>query len=116
MAMVIDIQLALEQAGGNQALAKELLTMLLKELPVLNELLRQAITAQDSNAMWDQTHKLYGSTAYCGVPNLRHSAKLLEDAVKRSEHSVIITAHTQVCSEIEMLLATAPAYLARSWD
>lgn len=116
MAMVIDIQLALEQAGGNQQLAKELLTMLLKELPVLNEKLRQAIAAQDSNAMWDQTHKLYGSTAYCGVPNLRQSAKLLEDAVKRSEPSVILAVHTQVCSEIEMLLTEAPAYLARSWD
>jgi two-component system, NarL family, sensor histidine kinase BarA len=115
MAMVIDIQLALEQAGGNEELAKELLLMLLKELPLLNEALRQAITAQDGSAMWDHTHKLYGSTAYCGVPGLRQSAKSLEDAVKHSQHALIVTAHAQVCSEIAVLLAEGPACLARRW-
>ncbi len=116
MSKVIDIQLALEQAGGNEALAKDLLTMLLKELPVLNDKLQQAIHAQDNTAMWDHAHKLYGSTAYCGVPGLKHTAKSLEDAIKQRNQDVIIAAHGRVFDEITLLLAAGPGWLARSWS
>lgn len=116
MNKVIDIQLALDQAGGNEALAKDLLTMLLKELPLLSEKLQQAIHAQDNTAMWDHAHKLYGSTAYCGVPGLQHTAKSLEDAVKQRKHELIITAHSRVCTEITLLLEAGPSWLTRNWN
>ena len=115
MSMVIDIQLALEQAAGNEELAKELLAMLLKELPLLNKILHQAIQAQDTNAMWDHAHKLYGATAYCGVPGLRHCAKSLEEAVKCNKLDRIIAAHAQLCGEIDLLLAEGPNWLTVSW-
>ena len=90
MPEMLDIPQAIEQAGGNPELAKELFTMLLKELPDQKEKLNQAIARDDNQAIWNHSHKLYGSTAYCGVPALRKAAKELEEAIKAQTDDVSI--------------------------
>lgn len=82
MLPMLDIPHAIEQAGGNPDLAKELFTMLLKDLPDLQRKLNQAFDNGDTQGLWDHAHKIYGSTAYCGVPALNKAAKELEDAIK----------------------------------
>ena len=83
MLPMLDIPHAIEQAGGNPELAMELFTMLLKELPDLKNKLNQTFNDGDN-----QAHKIYGATAYCGVPALQKAAKELEESIKAKTNDV----------------------------
>lgn len=112
---IVDIPHCLEQAAGNEALAKELFTMLLKELPDLQASLASAIEQQDLQACWDHAHKIYGSTAYCGVPGLRDSAQAMELAVKSNDIKRIQEQFTGLRGAIYKVLEAGPGYLQQSW-
>ena len=112
----IDTTLALEQAAGNETLAKELFGMLVNELPELNTKLTQAIADHNTLAMWDHAHKIYGATAYCGVPALRNAAKEMEAAIKAVEEHRIQQCYTALNREIGQLLKVAPEWLAKTWS
>jgi len=112
---VINYQMALEQADGNEELAKELFQMLLKELPELQQRLTLAIKENDLQGCWDHAHKIYGSTAYCGVPALREAAQYMETAVKEEDMTKIEENFTALASEIDRLLATGQEALAADW-
>jgi two-component system sensor histidine kinase BarA len=115
MTEVIDYQLALEQAAGNEELAKELFEMLLKELPVLKQKLSIAIKENDLQGCWDHAHKIYGSTAYCGVPALRDAAQVMESAVKNENMGQIEANFTALSTEIERLIEQGRQALATDW-
>lgn len=91
MREIFNKELSLQQAGGNESLARELLGMLLKETPLLLAQLRSALDTDDRQALWDHAHKIFGSTAYCGVPQLNRAARALEEAIK-AELSVEVIA------------------------
>ena len=116
MLPIIDTHLSLEQAGGNEALAKDLLGMLLKELPTMHAKVQLAITQLNYTAMWDHAHKLYGSTAYCGVPALREASKRLEEAIKKAELEKINQTYLEVSQQIKLLNDSAPNILGQSWS
>ena len=111
---MLDIPQAIEQAGGNPDLAKELFTMLLKELPDQKEKLNQAFAKGDNQAIWNHSHKLYGSTAYCGVPALRKAAKELEDAIKAQTDDVSNKIQ-EVNKAIDDLLVDGQTVLEQDW-
>lgn len=106
---------AIEKAGGNVDLARELLGMLLQELPQLRDLLQQAIAQENQEAMWDHAHKIYGATAYCGVPGLRQSASAMESAVKARQPDDIRHQFLALNEAIQQLLEQGPAHLSQSW-
>jgi len=112
---VIDPDLALEQAGGNEELAKELLGMLLAELPKLRDMLGTAIKEKNLQAMWDHAHKIYGSTAYCGVPGLRAAAQALEAAIKIKDFPKVASEFELTRSEIERILEVGNTLLQKNW-
>lgn len=114
MAEIIDIQFALEQANGSEELAKELFTMLINDLPVLLEKLNQAFTNQDNEALRDQAHKIYGSTAYCGVPQLRNASNALENSIKLQLPDIENNINN-VKVAIEQLIGQSEAILNKSW-
>jgi len=115
MTIVVDYAEAIDKAGGSVDLAKELLGMLLQELPTFREQLSQAIEHTDLQAMWDHAHKLHGSTAYCGVPLLRAAASEMETAVKGQELSAIKNRFSSLNQAIEQLIAQGPAHLKEAW-
>lgn len=115
MTSLVDFQLSLEQAGGNEALAKELFGMLLTELPVLHSKLKHAIASRDLPSCWDHAHKIYGSTAYCGVPVLREAARAIEGAIKKGDFCSIDTHLPQLEDAVVSLLEKGPAYLHNTW-
>ncbi|MEJ2142486.1 MAG: Hpt domain-containing protein [Gammaproteobacteria bacterium] len=82
MEPILDKNIAIEKAGGSSELAKELFAMLLKELPELKNLMNMAYQTNDPQGFWDHTHKIHGSTAYCGVPAMRVAASMLEKSIK----------------------------------
>ena len=115
MLPMLDIPHAIEQAGGNPDLAKELFTMLLKELPDQKHKLNQAFKDGDEQGLWDYAHQIYGSTAYCGVPALQRAAKVLEEAIKQSAEDIENKIKT-VNQAIEELMSIGPDELERNWE
>jgi two-component system sensor histidine kinase BarA len=114
MLPMLDIPHAIEQAGGNPDLAKELFTMLLKELPGLKSKLNQAFSDGDKQSIWDHAHKIYGSTAYCGVPALNNAARELEEAIK-AKTSNIADRIQAVNKAIDELLMDGETALEQEW-
>ena len=114
MPKMLDIPQAIEQAGGNLDLAKELFTILLKELPNHKEKLNQAFVNNDQQKLWDQTHILHGSTAYCGVPALQAAAKELKEAIKSNPNDISEKIQG-VNKAIEDLLADGETALEQDW-
>jgi two-component system sensor histidine kinase BarA len=82
MSDILDIPLAIEQAGGSPELARDLFTLLLNELPDYRDRLHQAFRDNDRQALWEHAHKLHGATVYCGVPALCDAVRQLEEAIK----------------------------------
>jgi HPt (histidine-containing phosphotransfer) domain-containing protein len=114
MLPMLDIPHAIEQAGGNPELAKELFVMLLKELPELKQKLNQAFNNGDEQGLWDHAHKIYGSTAYCCVPALNKAAKELEAAIK-AKTNVIAERIQTVNKAIDELLLDGETALEQEW-
>ena len=114
MDKIIDIDLALEQAAGNEQLAKELFQMLLAELPVTFASLKTAVADQDKQAIRDHVHKIYGSTAYCGVPALRNVAQQLESFIKADDLDAVTSQTKLLALEIDRLTELGPALLEQN--
>ena len=115
MTTIVDYSEAIEKAGGNTELAKELFGMLLEELPKLREKLQSAIAQDDLQAIWNHAHKIYGSTAYCGVPVLRQAASAMETTVRGKELDAIRREFKSLDVAIEQLLTQGPAHLTQDW-
>jgi two-component system sensor histidine kinase BarA len=114
MLPMLDISYAIEQAGGNPDLAKELFTMLLKELPEQKHKLNQAFNEGDEQGLWDHAHKIYGSTSYCGVPALQKAAKALEESIKTKGNDTLDKIQS-VNKAIDELLIDGPTALDQEW-
>jgi two-component system sensor histidine kinase BarA len=115
MPKMLDIPHAIEQAGGNPELARELFTMLLQELPVLKTKLNQAFNNADNESLWNLAHKIHGSTSYCGVPQLQQATIELETTIK-TQASDIADKIQKVNQAIDELLAGGQALLEQEWS
>jgi len=115
MTTVVDYAEAITKAGGNAQLAKELFSMLLQELPLLRDKLQNAIAEEDLQAMWNHAHKIYGSTAYCGVPLLRQVASEMETVVRGKELAAIRQQYEVLDKAIQQILAQGTEHLAKAW-
>ncbi len=81
----IDVELALERAGGNPELAKELFGMLMGELPSFRSNIEHHFQSHDRAQLQEVVHKLNGAATYCGVPLLKERANILESRLKAGE-------------------------------
>jgi len=102
-AKVYDEQLSLQLAGGNEDLARQMLEMLLKELPVLRTNMNEVFAAGDEAALYDNVHKINGSSRYCGVPAIGQAANNLELLLKSNDGD-LQDAIDKLNIEIERLL------------
>lgn len=80
---VIDWPLALQRAAGKTCLAKEMLEMLLNSLPEVQQVLTGPLLPGLHQDILHQVHKLQGSCAYCGVPQLQQCCQRLEEALRK---------------------------------
>ena len=101
---IYDEQLSLELAGGNQDLARQMFEMLLKELPTLRAGMNEAHLEGDKAALYDNVHKINGSSRYCGVPAVGQAADDLELLLKNDDED-LENALSGLNTEIERLLA-----------
>lgn len=81
---VVDMALGVEMAGGREALALEMLGLLIESLPESEAGIRRAWQARDNEAMLDGVHYLNGACRYCGVPRLALLVEALETRIRVS--------------------------------
>lgn len=101
---IYDKQLSLQLAGGNEDLARQMLEMLLKELPVLKANMNDVYLEGDKAALYDNVHKINGSSRYCGVPAVGEAANNLELLLKNNDDD-LKDAVDELNTEIERLLS-----------
>ena len=102
----IDTNLALERAGGNQDLARELYQMLQNELPNYHSTIKQHYDSGDYEALLEVVHKLHGSATYCGVPALKEAAASMESNIKQGAETAYARGLDEVLGEIKRLQLT----------
>jgi two-component system sensor histidine kinase BarA len=98
--------LALERAGGNADLARELYQMLQNELPSYQINLREHYKQGETEALLNAVHKLNGSATYCGVPALKVAAETLESNIKKGIEEAYEAGLETLLKEIERVLQT----------
>jgi len=82
---VIDRAAAIAIAGGQAALADELLEMLLAELPEQQGQIAAGLAAGDLAEVAEVAHKLAGGAAYCGATALERAARELLQAARADD-------------------------------
>lgn len=108
---IIDIELGKKLANNNRDLAEEMLSLLVKSLPIeLSDIMRFK-THQDYVILQKAVHKLHGAVCYCGVPRLKNAVVAIEIALKQNEHAHITELLTTFENEANLVLHHAPEYL-----
>jgi two-component system sensor histidine kinase BarA len=102
----VDEKLALERAGGNPELARELYQMLQNELPEYLSRLPALYAEENLGSLQEAVHKLNGSATYCGVPALKAAAESMESSLKRGEQQAYEEGLKAVLNEIQRVLQT----------
>lgn len=116
MTKILDIPQSIIAANGNISLAKELFTMLLDELELRLEQIKNSFQANDMEVLTEHIHKLYGATAYCIVPKLRKRAAALDEALKEKNHSQLPSLVDDVINEIQNLIKTRSDFIKKDWN
>lgn len=103
MKPIIDLQLGTQRIGKNEANAKEILQLLLKNIADDKKNITAALEKKEWEKLRNANHKLLGALAYCGVPRLETACQQLQNALKNlSEKKIIVCSHA-VLSEIAAL-------------
>lgn len=101
---IFNAKLGIDLAGGNEQLAKELLPMLISELPAHRENLLLAKKENNTDDLKKHIHKLHGGTKYCGVPDLLKSSANFENIIDLKENNKIEVGLARVINSIDNLL------------
>ena len=116
MATLLDLQESITAANGNVTLARDLFAMLLSELKTRIKQIETSFYVHDLQGLAECTHKLYGATAYCIVPQLRSSTEKLENALTNGELNNLEILVEQIKSDIQELINEGPRFLAMDWE
>ena len=101
---VIDLKLGIKLVNGKEDLAKEMLDMLIDELPDTVDKLQRSFKSQDFKILEEVVHKLHGGSSYCGVPRLKRAAQILEAALNvKSSKKDIGECYQKLLKEINIL-------------
>jgi two-component system sensor histidine kinase BarA len=76
---VHDPVLALQRAGGNPQLARDMLDMLIRDAQKALDQIRDASLGND--ALLELVHRIHGGSRYCGTPRLNTRSQALESAL-----------------------------------
>lgn len=85
MNSAINWELSLQHANYNTDLAKDLLEMLVCDLPNTMAEIKNAYITKDYENLHHHVHKLHGSCCYCGVPYLKNACFNLESRIKSTK-------------------------------
>ena len=101
----IDLELGKTVVGGNETMAKELLTLLADNLPEHQRIIKEACQKNDKPSLISESHRLHGATCYTGTPRLKIAAKELEMAAKENQDAQIPKLTLQLDNEIALFFS-----------
>ena len=108
-----DWTLALKQSAGKKELAKEMLSMLLKEFSEMRIAVNKAIQNDLEHEKFAQIiHKFHGGCSYSGVPKLKNIAGLIEKELKGGLSPHLLEPELlELLDELDNVESEAQAYL-----
>ncbi|WP_028022963.1 two-component sensor histidine kinase BarA [Enterovibrio calviensis] len=107
----VDWSQAMKQASGKEALAKEMLQMLVRSFDEVEDKVNLALDG-DSIELWPVIHKLHGSCAYSGVPRLKNLCHELETQYKQGANNEDLEPELcELLDEIRNIREQSPHYL-----
>ena len=101
---VYDFEKGIDLAGGNRALALELINMLIAELAVKKFEVDEIIKNNDMVSLKQNIHKLHGSCQCCATPALLKKTQELESIIDNNLADQIETSKTALFVEIDRVL------------
>ncbi len=101
---LFDRELSLSAANYNQALAGELFTLLIANLPIDQESINSAFSDGKNEQLADAVHKLLGSLRYCGVPRLENAVEKVVNISKSGIDEDVRRALNVLNSEINTMI------------
>lgn len=96
----INIKLSAHLMGGDEALARDMLQMLVDFFPEIENNLEKLYLIKNWDQFQFEVHKLYGGACYCGVPRLKTVARKLEESLKFKQSTEITRRHKDLIAEI----------------
>lgn len=109
-----DWALALKQSAGKTDLAKEMLTMLLREFDEIRHIANAAMQDDIDTILFTQViHKFHGGCSYSGVPKLKNIVGLIEKELKQGVSPDLLEPELlELLDELDNVQQEAQAYLA----
>lgn len=101
---IIDWEQSIILAGRKPDLAKDLLALLIKDLPSDIAAINQFYEVQNLPEMLKRVHKLHGALCYCGLPRLKTIIGRLETDLKSNIMESLPPLIEQLDSEVALLL------------
>jgi two-component system sensor histidine kinase BarA len=102
--LVIDWDLGTKLAGNKPELAKEILNLLIKNLPTELEQIKQAKEKMNYHLLLKHVHKLHGAVSYCGAPRLKNALLNYENALKSGDTKTLESYYADLEYEIKQLI------------
>jgi two-component system, NarL family, sensor histidine kinase BarA len=100
----VNIQLSLQLSNSKPVLARDMLRMLLDQLPEDQRKIEQLFQDRAFADLEAVVHKLNGGASYCGVPHLKSTAASLEKLLQSHSYDNLDSAVAELLSIIEQLL------------
>ena len=103
----INLPAAIQLCGGKESIAREIIQMLINELPQQAQDLHAALGQQNWHDMDYISHKLAGSAAYCGMELLKKYARTLNTAIRQQQWAEVNKQASALQHAITLTLAAA---------
>jgi HPt (histidine-containing phosphotransfer) domain-containing protein len=114
MMIALDMANVLESLGGDRELLRDVLGLLLQELPRHMESLRQAIASGNAEAIERLAHHIKGELGYLSLPEVSRSASNLEASGREANIALSASLYGRLEADVLELLPQCTEWLATS--
>lgn len=101
---IIDFEQGLRLAGQQQALADDMLKLIIQQLPGEISTIKQSYTAKNYSELLTSIHKLHGAVCYTGLPRIKTLLAHLETQIKSNIMDDLPSLLNQLDNEVTLLL------------
>ncbi len=102
----INWQQCLDNAAGQEELAREMLVAIIDELPMHRQDLISAYQEKNTQQLAFVAHKLNGMCCYSGLPRLKLAAQLLEEEVQNGNRQPLPELYTALLDNMQTVMDT----------
>lgn len=105
----IDLKKSLLLSANSESLLRQILEILLREIPTYQRQLREALKQPDRNKISMVVHKIHGVTCYASLPKLREQVVTIQQFMTRDPNANIDARIREIIEELERIKSAAKA-------